>query len=70
MKIFLFVVSAVFLIGPVVAWGYVVALGCGFKTNSTNCSVRLSDYLDSEFLTLAALPWILGLLCLISAIRR
>lgn len=69
MKIFLFLLSAVLLIGPIIAWGFLVAYGCAFKIN-TNCSVHLVDFMDDEFFTLAALPWILGLICLISAIRR
>ncbi|WP_282078309.1 hypothetical protein [Epibacterium ulvae] len=67
MKYVLFTAAGVLLLGPLVAWTYVVALGCAYKINVTGCGPEFSDYLDSEFLTLAALPWLLGLLCLLFA---
>lgn len=70
MKIFLYIVAGFLLLGPLIAWTYVVAMGCAFKTNSSNCDIRLHDYLDTEFLMLAAWPWALGLIFLIAAIRK
>ncbi len=70
MKIILYVLAAITLLGPIAAWTYVVALGCAFKTNSSNCDVHLVDYLDTEFLSLAAMPWLLGIICLVAAIRK
>lgn len=70
MKFFLYIVAGFLLLGPLIAWTYVVAMGCAFKTISSNCDVQLHDYLDGEFLTLAAWPWVLGLVCLVAAVRR
>lgn len=70
MKILLYIVAALTLLGPIAAWTYIVALGCAYKTNSPNCGVRLEDYWDAEFLTLAALPWLIGIICLIAAARK
>lgn len=70
MKILLYIVAALTLLGPIAAWAYIVALGCAYKTNSPNCGVRLEDYWDAEFLTLAALPWLIGIICLIAAARK
>ena len=67
MKIFLYTVASIMLLGPVAAWTYIVALGCAYKTNAPNCGVRPEDYWDAEFLTLAALPWLIGVVCLIAA---
>ena len=70
MKVFLYIVAFFTLLGPLAAWTYIIALGCAYKTNSSDCNIRLHDYLDPEFLQLAALPWIIGIICLIIALRK
>ena len=70
MKVFLYIVSAIALIGPIAAWTYIVALSCAYQTNSPNCGVSLEDYWDTEFLTLAALPWFVGIVCFVIALRK
>lgn len=69
MKIFLYLAAAILLIGPLLAWGYLVALGCAYVTSSSGCSVGLDDFFDLELLQLAAIPWLVGLVCLIIALR-
>lgn len=70
MKILLYIIAGCLLIGPILAWTYLIALGCVYKTSSSSRNIRLQDYLDTEFLTLAALPWVLGLVCLFAAARK
>lgn len=70
MKVFLYIIAGFLLIGPLLAWTYLIALGCAYNTGSSSCDIELRDYLDTEFLLLAALPWVLGLICLYAAIRK
>lgn len=70
MKIFLYIIAVILLICPLLAWTYLIALGCAYNTGSSSCDIVLHDYLDTEFLLLAALPWALGLICLYIAIRK
>lgn len=69
MKTFLYIVAAVTFVGPIAAWAYLVGLAGAFSTNSSNRGVRLEDYWDTEFLTLAALPWLICIVSLIFASR-
>lgn len=69
MKISLYIAAALAFIGPVAAWAYLVALACGYQLNSPNCGVGLGDYLDRDFLTLAALPWLIGIASVFIAFR-
>lgn len=69
MRILFSILATILLLGPFAAWTYFVALGCAYKTNSSSCSISLSDYWESEFLMLAIVPWVLGTLSLIAAIR-
>jgi len=70
MKVFLYIVAFITLLAPLAAWTYIIALGCAYNTNSSNCNIELHDYLDPEFLQLAALPWFIGIICLITAMRK
>lgn len=70
MKIFLYIVAFFTLLGPFAAWTYIVVLGNAYKTNSPNSGVRLRDYWDTDFFTLAALPWFIGIVCLIAALLK
>lgn len=56
MKVFLYIIAGFLLIGPLLAWTYLIALGCAYNTGSSSCDIELRDYLDTEFLLLAALP--------------
>tara|TARA_R110002050_G_scaffold55954_8_gene125960 strand:- start:10520 stop:10735 length:216 start_codon:yes stop_codon:yes gene_type:complete len=67
MKIFLYIVAAITFIGPVIGWAYIVGLACAYKLNSPDCGVRPGDYWDTDFLTLAAIPW---LICIVSLVLR
>ncbi|GFE51636.1 hypothetical protein So717_33890 [Roseobacter cerasinus] len=67
MKLALFIVSGALLIGPCLAWTYVIVLGCSYRVHNTACGIGVRDYLDADFLTLAAFPWGLGLVFLIGA---
>lgn len=69
MKMVLTIVAAIGFIGPVAGWAYIVALACGYKINSADCGVRLEDFWDGEFLMLAALPWLVGIISLFFASR-
>lgn len=69
MKIFLIVIAAVIFLAPVVVWAYLVSLGCAYNTSATSCGVQFYDYLDIEFLALAAVPWLIAGTCLVIALR-
>ena len=55
-----YVSATIALIGPVLFWVYVSAMACAFVTNSNGCGVDLADFWDDEFISIAALPWALG----------
>lgn len=69
MKMFLYIVTALTFIGPIAAWAYLVGLAGAFSNSPSNRGIRLEDYWDTEFLTLAALPWLIGIISLIFASR-
>ena len=64
MKILLYLLAAIAFIGPILFWAYLSAMACAFVTNSNNgaCGVELSDFWDEEFLEVALVPWIIGVL--------
>lgn len=70
LKILLYILAICLLAAPVAAWAYLVMLGCGYQTNSSGCTLRLTDFWDNEFLMIAALPWLLGIICLILVRKR
>ena len=70
LKVLLYILTACLLAAPVAAWTYLVALGCAYQTSSSSCGVHLADFWDDEFLIIAALPWLLGILCLVIGLRR
>jgi len=67
MKIFLYIVAFFTLIGPFAVWTYIILLANTHKINSPNSGIQLRDYWDTEFFMLAALPWLIGIVCLIAA---
>lgn len=69
MRVLAYLFSAVLILGPIVLWTLLLSYGCAYKI-STGCNIHFSDYLDSEFLTLAAVPWAIGLTCLSFAIFK
>lgn len=69
MKVLLYFVAAITFIGPIAIWAYIVGLACAFGSNSPSRGVRLADYWDVEFLILAALPWLVGIVSLVFALR-
>lgn len=71
MRVFLHLLAAVALIGPIIFWAYVAAMACAFLTNSNNsaCGVDLSDFLDAEFLEMAVVPWGFAVVCILVANR-
>ena len=69
MRFFLYVLAGLAFAGPVLFWAYVSAMACAFVTSSTGCSVTISDFWDSEFLAIAALPWMLCVVCILIARR-
>lgn len=70
LKIVLYVLAACLLAMPIAAWVYIVEMACGYQTSSSGCGVQLVDFWDAEFLTIAAIPWLLGLFCLFMGRRR
>jgi hypothetical protein len=69
LKILLYILAACLLAVPVAAWAYLVALGCAYGTNSSGCGVQLADFWDTDFLIVAALPWLLGIFCLFMVLK-
>ena len=63
MKILLYVVAAITFFGPIVVWAYLVGLASAYNTSSPNRGISLGDYWSMEFLTLAAIPW---LICIVT----
>jgi hypothetical protein len=61
-KIFLYICAGIFLIAPLIAWTWMSAMACAF-VNSSNCGVDIGVFINSEFLTLYALPFLLGIVC-------
>ena len=70
LKILLYVLAACLLAAPVAAWAYLVALGCAHQTGSSGRGVELANFWDAEFLMVAVLPWLLGVVCLIMGLKR
>ncbi len=69
MQISLYIIATVTFLGPIAAWAYMVGLAGAFSHTPSKKGIRLKDYWDREFATLAALPWLLSIICLIFAIR-
>jgi hypothetical protein len=44
-------------------------MSCAYVTSATNCGASFEDFLDWEFLTIAALPWFVALICFFIAGR-
>lgn len=70
LRILLYILSFIFLLGPVVLWALLSAMGCAYVTSGQPCGVRLDSFLDMEFFTLSFVPWLIGALCLYFAIRK
>ncbi len=70
MKVILYILAGLLLIAPILIWGYLDAMSCAYQTNSIGCNTGLHDFLEADFLILAALPWMFSLVCLFFAIRK
>lgn len=70
LRIFLYLLSFIFLLGPVVLWALLSAMGCAYVTSGQPCGVRWDSFLDMEFFTLSFVPWLIGALCLYFAMRK
>ncbi|WP_085907520.1 hypothetical protein [Kiloniella majae] len=69
MQISLYIIAAVTFLGPIAAWAYIIGLAGAFSHNASKNGIRLKNYWDREFAILAALPWLLSIICLIFTLR-
>lgn len=69
MKIFLYIIAILAFIAPIILWGLMSGMSCAYVTSSANCGASFDDYLDWEFLNIAALPWFVALVCFFLAKR-
>ena len=69
MKIFLMVLAGLFFLGPLLVWGLMSGMNCAYVTTVSDCSVRWGSFLDPELLSFSALPWGIGLICFLVALR-
>lgn len=69
MQISLYIIASVIFLGPIVGWAYIVGLAGAFSNNAPKKGIRLKDFWDREFATLAALPWLISIICLTFALR-
>lgn len=65
MKLILIILAIIAFISPLLVWAWLVSLACAYSTSNAPCGVGLADYWDREFLLIAALPWLIGAICLI-----
>lgn len=70
LRILLYILSFIFLLGPVILWALLSAMSCAYVTSGQPCGVRWSSFLDVEFFTLSFVPWLIGALCLYFAMRK
>lgn len=66
MKVLLLILASIFILGPLVVWGILSGMSCAYVTSDTECTVRWSSFLDIELLSFAAIPWGIGLICLLA----
>jgi hypothetical protein len=69
MKIFLYIVAAIAFAGPIAASAYLVALAGMYNTSAPSRGPGLGDFWDMEFLVIAAVPWLISVICLFFAWR-
>lgn len=69
MKIVLYVFAVLTGVGPIAGWAYLVGLASAYNTGSHRRGISLADYWDTEFLMLAAVPWLLSAVSLFFASR-
>ncbi|MER3357046.1 MAG: hypothetical protein RLQ73_24205 [Hoeflea sp. D1-CHI-28] len=69
MKIVLYVFAVLTGVGPIAGWAYLVGLASAYNTGSHSRGISLADYWDTEFLMLAAVPWLLSAVSLFFASR-
>ncbi|WP_162651231.1 hypothetical protein [Lentilitoribacter sp. Alg239-R112] len=69
MKIFLYIIGGFAFIAPIILWLFAAGMSCAYVTSATNCGASFEDFLDWEFLTIAALPWFVALICFFIAGR-
>lgn len=59
MKIALAILAVLAFAAPVVVWAALSSAMCGHAAR-TICGIELSDFIDDEFMMIAALPWLLA----------
>lgn len=69
MKIFLYIIGILAFIAPIVLWTFAAGMSCAYVTSGSSCGASFEDFLDWEFLTIAALPWFCALVCFFLARR-
>lgn len=69
MKIFLYTIGILAFIAPIILWAFAAGMSCAYVTNGSSCGASLEDFLDWEFLNIAALPWFIALVCFFLARR-
>lgn len=70
MKTLLYIFGTIAFIGPVLFYGWMVEMGCGYSTNNSSCGISLDDFIDWQFFNIAILPWSIAAMCFISGYRR
>ncbi len=60
-RILLFIMSGILLIGPIMIWLLLSGMSCAYVTAATECGVKWKSLLDPEFYSLSALPWLIGI---------
>ncbi|WP_048648329.1 hypothetical protein [Nitratireductor soli] len=59
MKITLAILAVLAFAAPVAVWAALSSAMCGHAAR-TGCGIELSDFIDDEFMMIAALPWLLA----------
>lgn len=70
MKILLYILGAIAFVGPLLFWGFISEMACGYNLSNSSCGASLGDFFDWEFLNIAALPWAIAAICFITGYRR
>ncbi|WP_120631398.1 hypothetical protein [Ruegeria sp. EL01] len=69
LRAFLYLLGGIFLLGPIIIWALMSSMSCAYVTAAQTCSIRWSSFLNPEFYTLSAVPWLIGVVCVVGAIR-
>lgn len=61
MKIFLYIIAVLAFIAPIILWAFAAGMSCMYVASGSSCGASLEDFLDWEFLYIAAAPWFVAL---------